>query len=267
MTPFLFGESDRRLFGVLNPRSGTGAPKLGVVLSNAFGREAIRAHRVFRVLSDRLSRLGCDVLRFDYFGTGDSAGKDSQVDLDGFQRDLLAAHAELRERSGAERIVWMGMRLGAIVAQRASGTDPNGLARTVLWDPIPDGRDYLDLLRRRHLEWATAGDNPIGDVPAVFKLDDSAYIDEAIGFPIPRIFCDQIRSWRFADNIRSTSKLTVVSDSSTSDGQEIVKQCQLLGLAHSEVVHGTDWTTEGDATGLVPPAVLNLLIQKIMETS
>lgn len=264
MTPFLFGSSDRRLFGILSPREANHPPELGVVLCNAFGREAIRAHRVFRVLADRLSRMGCDVLRFDYFGTGDSAGADSEVDLDGFKRDLLTAHLELERRTGVPSVAWIGMRLGATVAQSAMTANPAELVRVVLWDPLADGRDYLDLLRRRQLEWETAGENPIGDVPPVFRSNPSIYIDEAIGFPIPRRFCDQLRAWRIAKTPLYSAPVALVIDPGTTEGRAIADEFRGKAIDLSEIAHGTDWTSEGDATGLVPPAVLNLLVQKIM---
>ena len=132
MTPFFFGQDERRLFGILSERRAGTAPRHGVVLCNAFGREAIRAHRLYRVLADRLSRAGCDVLRFDYYGTGDSGGDDATIDLDGFGNDLRAAHAELVRRTGVSRVVWLGMRLGAVVMQRVLHEPPAGLAAVVV---------------------------------------------------------------------------------------------------------------------------------------
>src|SRR5690349_2644367 len=99
--PLYFEADSRRLFGMFHPRPATAAPRRGVLLCNAFGREAIRAHRVFRVLAERLSRAGCDVLRFDYYATGDSAGDDGEVDFSAWPRDILAAHSELLARSQA----------------------------------------------------------------------------------------------------------------------------------------------------------------------
>ncbi len=259
--PFYFGTDARRLFGIHNERSpGTGA-RLGVVLCNPFGREAIRAHRLYRVMADRLSRAGCDVLRFDYYATGDSAGEDGEVDLGGFALDLLSAHRELVRRAGTEKICWLGMRLGAMVVQRARESRPAGLARTILWDPVFDGRDYLDLLRRRHLEWRTADEDPIGDVAPVFRNGDGEYLDEAIGFPIPRAFCDQVRAHRLATLEAGPDRVNIVCDPGTPEGRDVAAfGRQAPGVELDEAAHGTDWTTEGDATGLVPPKVLAVLL-------
>jgi pimeloyl-ACP methyl ester carboxylesterase len=261
MNPFYFGTDERRLFGIHSERATDTPPKLGVVLCNPFGREAIRAHRLYRVMADRLSRAGCDVLRFDYFGTGDSAGEDGEVDLDGFALDLATAHRELARRAGTGKICWLGMRLGAMVVQRARDSQPAELARTILWDPVFDGRDYLDLLRRRHLEWQTADQDPIGDVAPVFRDDDTAYLHEAIGFPIPSAFCDQVRGHRLANLTPGPDRVNIVCDPGTEEGRSVAALCrQTPGVGLDEAVHGTDWTTEGDATGLVPPKVLAVLL-------
>jgi len=261
MNPFYFGTDRRRLFGIHSLRGpGTGA-KLGVVLCNPFGREAIRAHRLYRVMADRLSRSGCDVMRFDYFGTGDSAGEDGEVDLEGFALDLGAAHRELMERAGTAQVCWLGMRLGAMVAQRARESQPAGLARTIFWDPVFDGRDYLDLLRRRHLECQTAVEDRVGEIAPVFRESSRVYLDEAIGFPIPRGFCDQVREHRLAALAPGPDRVNVVCDPGTEEGRRVTAFCrQTPGIALDEAAHGTDWTTEGDATGLVPAKVLALLL-------
>jgi pimeloyl-ACP methyl ester carboxylesterase len=265
MIPFNFGADSRKLFGILSSRSASMPPKIGVVLCNAFGRESIRAHRLYRVLAERLSRAGCDVLRFDYYATGDSAGEDREVDLDGFSADLLVAHAELKRRATVPAIVWVGMRLGAAVVQLAARAAPADLARVVLWDPIGDGRDYLDLLRARHLELLSADEEPIGEVTPVFRDRPDLYIDEAIGFPIPRAFCDQLRQFRFAIAGNGAHQTHVLCDPGTVEGRALAATCgrDAARVALVEIAHGTDWTSEADATGLVPAPVINLLIERI----
>jgi pimeloyl-ACP methyl ester carboxylesterase len=266
MLPIYFGAEPRRLFGIFTARAATATPRLAVVLCNAFGREAIRAHRLYRVLSERLSRAGCDVLRFDYFGTGDSAGDDQDADLEGFRADILQAHAELLRHCGPRRMVWMGMRAGAAAVQLAAQQAPSELARIVLWDPIGDGRDYLDLLRTRHLQWLTEGEDPIGEVPPMFRMDPDFYIDEAIGFPLTRRLCDQLRGFRFAERLESGSfETAAIVDPQTAEGREVAAQCQARAgrVWLGELSHGTDWTSEKDSTGLVPAPVMNALIERI----
>jgi len=260
MIPFNFGPDDRRLFAIHSPRPAAAAPKIGVVLCNAFGREAIRAHRLYRVLADRLSRGGCDVLRFDYFGTGDSAGDDLDADLEGWGTDLHAAHRELVKRAGVSKVVWLGMRIGASVAAAAARDEPAGLARLILWDPILDGRDYLDLLNLRQHE-SERLPAPEG---VSFRNQPDYYIDAAIGFPLSRRLCDQVRALRFAVPPSGAIETHVICDPKSAEGAGIASACRQAG-AHAhlvEVAHGTDWTDERDATGLVPAPVMGLLVER-----
>ena len=150
MTAFFFGNSERPLYGVYHAaQPGPGRP-IGIVLCSPFGAEAIRAHGMLRVLAERLARAGAHVLRFDYRGTGDSAGDGSDVDLDQWQSDIASADAELRDMSGVTDVVWIGLRLGASLAVLAARKPPAGLAGLVLWEPVLRGKDYLAELDRMH---------------------------------------------------------------------------------------------------------------------
>ena len=68
-----FGPEEGPLFGWLHwPDDGTA--RAGVVVCPPSGYEAVCAHRTLRVVAERLAERGFAVLRFDYDGTGDSAG-------------------------------------------------------------------------------------------------------------------------------------------------------------------------------------------------
>jgi predicted alpha/beta hydrolase len=128
MTPLLFGPASRQLFGLFHAPERDS--QMAVLVCAPFGQEAIRSHRLFRVLSDRLARTGVAVLRFDYFGSGDSPGDDEDGELEGWRRDIGTAHEELRRRVGSRRIVWLGARLGgamAVLAAKSGRCDPSRL--------------------------------------------------------------------------------------------------------------------------------------------
>ena len=151
MIPIRFGTRDQQLFALLHvpekePRDEA------VLLCNPFGQEAIRAHRVFRVMADQLSRQGFHVLRFDYFGTGDSAGEDGEGELDRWVQDVLLADTELRQLSQCSRVSWIGLRLGASIAALASSRADHTIHRLLLWEPVLDGQAYLEELADAHTE-------------------------------------------------------------------------------------------------------------------
>ena len=145
MNPFLFGSRERSLFGVHTPPTAA-RRRLGVVLCPPLGLEYERSHRAQRQLADRLATNGHDTLRFDYFGTGDSAGGPEELRLAGCVADALTAVDELCALGGVRRVCLIGLRFGAVVAALAAA-ETRAAAEIVLWDPISDGRVYAAQLR------------------------------------------------------------------------------------------------------------------------
>lgn len=131
------GDAARPLHAVFTAASGKRGRR-AAVLCPAFGPEFERTHRAGRLLAQRLSANGYDTLRFDYFGTGDSAGEDQEFSADGAVADALAAISEAHDLSGARRVTLIGMRAGAAVALRAAAR-ARGVDRLVLWDPVVVG--------------------------------------------------------------------------------------------------------------------------------
>ncbi len=274
VTPIAFGAPNRRLFGIYHaPQTQATVSRPAVVLCNAFGQEAIRAHRFQRSLAERLARAGHAVLRFDYFGTGDSMGEDADGDLDGWSGDLLMAHGELQHLSGAIRVVWVGMRLGATVALRATHVAPIGLSRLILWDPILDGTRYLEFLRERHV---TSLENvyslPLRLAPREVAQDLTCYRDEAIGFAISPLFRTQLSEVSIETHRWPTNPVDihVVIEPTSPEGNDFA-QVQIRDPDRVRVYvvnHGTNWTTDtAGNTPLVPTNALMAITQQVGETA
>jgi pimeloyl-ACP methyl ester carboxylesterase len=134
VNPIAFGTRARQLFGVFTPAAGVRAGE-GIVICSPLGAEYQRAHRSLRILGDRLGMCGYDVLRFDYFGTGDSMGEGSDVTLDGAVSDTLVAIDELCAMAAVDCVTLVGVRFGALVAVAAAGRDARA-GRMVLWDTL-----------------------------------------------------------------------------------------------------------------------------------
>jgi amino acid adenylation domain-containing protein len=149
--PIRFGAPGRELVGLYQPPSVEADRRAACLLCNPFGQEAVRAHRIYRVLADRLARSGLHVLRFDYAGTGDSSGVDETGDLERWTEDIRLADEELLRRSGSQRRAWFGLRLGASLAALASIDASPPPERLVLWDPVVDGSAYLAELASAHV--------------------------------------------------------------------------------------------------------------------
>lgn len=136
--PYHFGPNGE-LFGIYHPVPTRVTQ--AVLLCPPFGQDLIRSHRLYRQLAHALVAEGIPVLRFDYYGSGDSAGNGVDVDWIRCLDDTLAAAAELRVLSGCDHIAAFGARLGGSIVL-ASAT-PAQLAELILWDPVLDGTAYV----------------------------------------------------------------------------------------------------------------------------
>ena len=70
---FFFGNPGSPLYGSYESPSASVRRDCGIVLCYPLMAEYLRSHRAFRQLAVRLAEAGFPVLRFDYFGSGDSA--------------------------------------------------------------------------------------------------------------------------------------------------------------------------------------------------
>jgi alpha/beta superfamily hydrolase len=143
VNPFFFGTKERRLFGAYDPPRGAG--RRGAVICYPWAREYLLAHATIRHLSRLLSGTGFHVLRFDYFGTGDSAGDVADGGQDQWLADVQTAVEELKDVGQLAQVGLIGMRYGAALAAWTAGRRRD-IDRLVLWDPVFDGRAYLEEL-------------------------------------------------------------------------------------------------------------------------
>lgn len=146
--PFRFGGG---LFGWYHIPFGGALPLgAGVVLCNPIGEDAVRAHRSFRHLAERLAARGFSVLRFDFRGTGDSAEDEADPDrVSAWLEDVGFAINELRARASLSRVSVVGLRLGATLAALvASGRDD--VSELVLWNPFLTGAAFSTESVRQH---------------------------------------------------------------------------------------------------------------------
>ncbi|MBS0547170.1 MAG: hypothetical protein JSR24_05430 [Proteobacteria bacterium] len=107
-------------------------------------QDAILAYGSLRVLADDLAAAGYPTLRFDYPATGDSS--DEAVERVGhwtaWQRTVDEAADWLKARTGATRLVLVGLRLGTTLATLAA-VRRDDVAGLLLFEPVPSGRAYV----------------------------------------------------------------------------------------------------------------------------
>jgi alpha-beta hydrolase superfamily lysophospholipase len=149
--PLYFASEGRRLFGWLHRPARERTADTAVVICKPIGYEAVCAHRGVRAFAQQAAASGVATLRFDYLGTGDSEDIHAQADqLEVWTRDVVAAVAEMRRRTGVENVCLLGFRLGALLAVLAARRCQDVRA-LILVAPVLNGARYLRELRTARL--------------------------------------------------------------------------------------------------------------------
>lgn len=168
-----FGPAEAPLFGWLH--RPVDSQRQAVVLCSAFGREEISSHASLRKLAGSLAGGGAAVLRFDYLGTGDSAGGDLTGDqLAAWKESVAHAIDELKRLTGLDRVVLIGLRLGAMLAWLAA-LERVDVAAIGLVLPVLHGRGHVRELRvmQGAAAMAQTGDAPDGLESGGFMLSSA----------------------------------------------------------------------------------------------
>lgn len=124
----------------------------GVVLCSPYGHEAVCTHRNWRALAVALADAGLPTVRFDYPGTGDSAGSENSEQLSAWLDSITAAISWLRQHAGVHEVALCGLRFGALLAAQAASTHDHEISRLALLAPVLSGRAFVrELYVRQHM--------------------------------------------------------------------------------------------------------------------
>lgn len=125
-----------------------GSPRnVGVVMCRPLGFESMCSYGAYTQLAEALADAGFDVIRFDYQGTGDSAGEDTEPDrVQCWIDSVTAATTELRRLSEVIQVSLFGLRMGATLAVQAA-MQLGGVQSMVMWAPCVTGRAFVRELR------------------------------------------------------------------------------------------------------------------------
>ncbi len=208
MTPLFFGAGSRRLFGMYEPGRAVGRAPRAALVCYPWGQEYIRAHRSIRRLSNLLAASGRDTLRFDYFGTGDSAGEMVDADLTGWQKDIETAIDEVKDTSGASRVALIGLRLGGSLAACVAARRQRDVEALVLWDPVISGRRYLQELHALEASITSAAPTQ--------RPSETGGGHEILGFPVTSAMTAELESFNLLSVTAQlpVRKLTIVTEPS-----------------------------------------------------
>jgi alpha-beta hydrolase superfamily lysophospholipase len=172
--PLYFGPEADPLFGWLH--RAPGRSRLGLVICNPFGYEAICTYRVLRHFAEAAAAAGVPALRFDYHGTGDSAGNDRDPDrLAAWVASVGHAVDALRAHAGLERVVLLGVRLGAMIATLAASRRDD-VDSLVAIAPVVAGKAHVRELRALQMTTVTLA------APPGVAVEEG--VQPALGFPL-----------------------------------------------------------------------------------
>jgi pimeloyl-ACP methyl ester carboxylesterase len=219
----------------------------GVVLCNPFGYEAMCLHRCYRVLAEQIAASGLAVLRFDYHGTGDSAGTDHDPErLSAWLASITAAVDELRHRAEVTKVSLVGMRLGATLATLLGleQQDPN-LLGLVLWSPYLTGRAFVREMRMMQTagaEQAFASAEDRGASPATMRKADPSSTDstdeEAIGYALTTDTVAELGrvDLRARKDVRPAPRVLLLGRDDLPEDERFIKHLTSVGV---DVTDGT----------------------------
>ncbi len=157
-------------------------PRGLIVLVPPFAEEKKAAQRAVVEAARAFASSGFTTWRFDFRGTGDSAGEQGQVSCEDWLADLCAVMATARAEQPALPLTLVGLRFGAALAWLAAEAD-GGVDQLVLWEPVTSGASYMRQNRQRSQirKELTAGEGPAatgGGEFAAFDFDGFAVSSE-----------------------------------------------------------------------------------------
>jgi pimeloyl-ACP methyl ester carboxylesterase len=160
--PFFFSSAGHPLYGFYCPPNRPRVDAPAVVACHSVGLEHMVPTRMLALAVREAAALGYPAMLYHSRGHGDSSGDFADVTLDSLVEDALQAAASVREKSGAKRVLFMGVRFGTVVAATALSrySDSAGL---ILWEPVHRGNDYFRQFVRGLLFAAVARGQKLGE--------------------------------------------------------------------------------------------------------
>ena len=254
--PFYFGHRGRPLFGWLHPAPSS---SVGLLICNPFGDESVRTHRTVHHMAAAASDAGIPAFRFDYDGTGDSAGHD--LDPDRLAQWLSSIHLAadtLRRLSGVTTLCLAGIRLGATLATLAA-QERSDVAGLIAIAPVVSGKAYvreLRLLRRAMDSKRNIAGNDSEPGPANAGLESAGFLlSEATQAELSRMDLLALPK-------RPAARLLILDRAEMPSGEKWAKQLRTLEaeIQYSPVGGYTEMMLDSHES-VVPDGMLRTAIE------
>ena len=251
-----FGAPGRPLLGFYHPPRTGHWRGVGVVLCPPIGTDRTRSDRAYRHLAERLAAAGFACLRFDLFGTGDSGGDEfSPGLLRAWLDDLGQAVDELRQRSGAESIGLVGLRLGGTLAMLYAAEHP--VDSLILWSPLVSGAGFVSEVTKLHKLYLRIDPELAGAPPS------HAAGEEALGMLFPRSLIEDLSTIDLLRVDRCPARRTLFVDGGNVQGRDaLMARLGELGAAPELRSHpGHKFLITVSHRATVPNEVLDSVVE------
>lgn len=153
---FFISAFRKRLFGVFHyPVEKKGIPhkRPAIICCAPIFEEKLHSHRILVNFSRYAVGQGFPVLRFDYFGDGESDGLFEQASLSTRINDIKSAIHIAKEKFGTSKVFLLGLRMGASLAILSSEIVKDDVCGLIACAPIIDVKTYILNLLRGNLSW------------------------------------------------------------------------------------------------------------------
>jgi pimeloyl-ACP methyl ester carboxylesterase len=261
--PFYFGKEPKLLLGIYHPPCVIRPCDVGVILCYPMGQEYIRSHRTFLRLAGLLSSAGFHVLRFDFYGCGDSTGNCDQASIGQWVADISTAVDELRNGCDVRQICLAGLRLGASLATMA-GAQRGDVDGMILWNPIVKGSTYLKQLKGLHNEWLRGS---FAKSQSRLRTEQHR---EILGFVLAESVEEELeRLDLLALQQKPAKNILLIESGKTADHKQLKEHLHNTNvhLCHKYVPSPEVWIKKNGEydKGLVPLQVLQLIVSWMCE--
>jgi pimeloyl-ACP methyl ester carboxylesterase len=189
-----------RTIGVL-ASSPDAFDSMGWVICHSFGMEQLYLQPLEVAAARALAAAGFSVLRYHARGYGDSESPTQDVTVASGVQDAVAASSLLREAAGVADVGFLGARFGGVTAALAA--DRLRARAMVLWEPLLDGKRYLQGLARLAVatELASRG-RAAGSAREPEDILRERGVLDLQGFPVGRRLFEEVSAIRLVSELR-----------------------------------------------------------------
>ncbi len=119
-----------------------------LLIFQPIGHEYTIAHRLLKQLADRVAANYGPAFRFDYYGTGDSKGIDTEVSVDSIRQDACSSIDFLKEKTNSDKVIVLTSRfMDANVLGLSNRSD---ISHILEWDLVKNKADHFKILKSMH---------------------------------------------------------------------------------------------------------------------